>query len=111
MVKTAEYKLMEYEEGWEVTISMEGGIEKYALSFLHIFNNVKEHSELVRVTNDYANGVSVVCYADALEPTKAYLSQFGPVTNVVPVLIVRCGSDIEYSDDLYDSVVCDFEEF
>ena len=110
MIKTCEQKMMEYAEGWEVTVRLDGTLQEYAIAFLHIFNNVKEHSELVRITNDYGNLVYVVCYADALDDTVEYLKQFGEVVAVHSALIVRCGYDIEYSYDMYDAIACDFQE-
>ena len=31
-------------EGWAVTVRIEGNTQEYALSFLHIFNNVRERA-------------------------------------------------------------------
>lgn len=110
MVKTVEPKPIEYSKGFEVTIKMNGDIQEYALNFLHIFNNVKENDELVRVSNDYGNNVSVVCYADALEATKKYLEQFGEIVDVCSALIVSFGENIEYDFSKYDTIACDFRE-
>ena len=110
MVKTVEPKFVEFSKGFEVTVCIKGTIEEYAKSFLHIFNNVKENDELVRVTNDYKNNVSVVCYADSLEDTKNYLQQFGEIVDVSSALIVSFGEDIEYDYTKYDVIACDFHE-
>lgn len=108
MIKTVESKPIKYSKGFEVTVRIDGPIEEYAIRFLHIFNNVKENDELVRVTNDYGNNVSVVCYADSLEETKKYLQQFGEIVEVCSALIVSFGEDIEYDYTKYDVIACDF---
>ena len=102
-------KNFEFYKGFEISVWIEGTIEEYALSFLHIFNNVKDNDELVRVTNDYGSNVSVVCYADALDQTKKYLEQFGKITDVSSALIAVCGDDIEYDYSKYDVIACDFQ--
>ena len=110
MIKSVEQKPVEFSKGFEVTVRIDGTIQEYAIHFLHIFNNVKENDELVRVTNDYENNVSVVCYADSLEETKKYLSQFGEIVEVCSALIVSFGEDIEYDYSTYDTIACDFRE-
>ena len=108
MVKTVEQKPVEFSKGFEVTVCIAGTIQEYAMSFLNIFNNVKENDELVRITNDYGNNVSVVCYAESLEETKKYLGQFGEIVEVCSALIVAFGEDIEYDYSKYDVIACDF---
>ena len=110
MIKTVERKPVEYSKGYEVTVRIDGNVQEYAMHFLHIFNNVKTNDELVRVTNDYGNNVSVVCYADSLEATKKYLSQFGEIVDVCSALILSFGEDIEYDFSKYDTIACDFHE-
>ena len=111
MINTVEKKPVEFTKGFEVTVRIDGTVQEYAMSFLHIFNNVKENDELVRVTNDYKNNVSVVCYADALEATKSYLRQFGEIAEVCSALIVSLAEeDIEYDYSKYDTIACDFRE-
>ena len=107
-------KNMELCGGWEVTIEVKGNVQEYAMAFLHIFNNVRESSELVRVTNRAeSNDISVVCYdgQKTLDATKRYLKQFGEIKSVSLALIVRCGEDIEYDYEKYDTIACDFQEF
>ena len=38
-------------EGYAVTVEIEGNVKEYADSFLHIFNNVRESKELVKIKN------------------------------------------------------------
>lgn len=92
-------------DAYEVKVNMEGGITDYALNFLKIFNTVKTQKDLIRVTNDYENGVQVVCKPDALEATKEYLSNFGEVTRVDKVLCVEICDDIDYDFDKYEDMV------
>ena len=56
-----ELKTNVYEsEGYAVTVDVEGNVEEYANSFLHIFNNVRESKELLMVKNYYgSNDVTV----------------------------------------------------
>ena len=110
MINTVEKKPIEFTKGFEVTVRLDGTVQEYAISFLHIFNNVKENDELVRVKNDYENNVSVVCYADALEGTKHYLRQFGEIVEVCSALIVSFAEDIEYDFSKYDTIACDFQQ-
>lgn len=102
--------------GHEVGVKLSNDINKYALDFLHIFNNVKEHSGLIRVWNDYRNSVYVVCNEEMHEATREYLSQFGEVHYDRPVQIVRLpdyDSNFnpvkawEYDMDKYDDIVVD----
>ncbi len=112
MITSIVNKRMELVSGWEVTVKMNEDIQNYALDFLYIFNNVRNNEEMVSVTNyPGINIVSVVCYPDALEATKAYLSQFGKITDIDRALIVRCGDDLEYDYETYATAVCDFQEF
>lgn len=92
-------------EAYEVNVNLDESLQEYALDFLRIFNTVKTQDSLIRVTNDYSNGVQVVCKAEALEATKDYLSNFGEITNVDKVLCVEFAEDVECNYDEYEDVV------
>ena len=90
---------------YEVGIVIEGTIQEYAMNFLHIFNNVKTQEGMIRLTNDYCNGVQVVCTEEMLEPTKKYLSQFGEIQNVAKVLCMSLEEDPDYDWKTYEDLV------
>ena len=96
---------------YEVTVRMEGDVQTYAMNFLHIFNNVKTDSDLIRVTNGYNNDVFVVCKEDTLDTLKQYLSQFGDITNVDKVLCAHICEDIDYDyEEYWDLVLVPYQE-
>jgi len=91
---------------YEVNVVIEGNIQEYAINFLHIFNNVKTQEGLIRIANDYSNGVQVVCTEEMLEPTQEYLSQFGEIQHVAKVLCIKLEDDPdEYDWRKYDDLV------
>lgn len=48
--------------GYSVTVEIKGSVDEYAKSFLHIFNNVRESKELLKIENHYgSNDVTVYC--------------------------------------------------
>lgn len=104
-------KLTVYREnGYEVGVELSHDLEKYALDFLHIFNNVKERDGLIRVWNDYNNGVYVVCDEDTHEALREYLSQFGKIKSDNPVQLIRVdglANDISYDLDKFYDVILD----
>lgn len=104
-------KQMELVKGWEVSVEIKGDVQKYALAFLHIFNNVRENDGLVRVENAAdSNVVSVVCYDAYLNATRKYLEQFGEIKGVSSALIVCNMEYIDYDFNTYDTIACDFQE-
>lgn len=92
-------------DAYEVGVELKGSIEEYAMNFLKIFNNVKTRKELIRVTNNYNNGVFVVCTTDSLGATKEFLSWFGEVTSVERVLCVKIDDDFDYDFDKYEDII------
>lgn len=92
-------------DAYEVNVNLRGNIDEYAFHFLKIFNTVKVRDELIRVTNDYENGVQVVCIPEALEDTKKWLSYYGDVTYVDKVLCAQLAEDIDYDFDEYEDMV------
>lgn len=92
----------------EITVDLDGDTEKYAQSFLAIFNNVKEFPELIRVTNGYDNQVYVVCAPDAEEEAREWLSHFGEIKMVDDILLFRV-EEPEYDYDKYGDAAIIFE--
>ena len=83
-IKTNMYEL----EGYAVTVDVEGDIKEYATSFLHIFNNVRESKELLKVRNYYgSNEVTVYCELDSKEALIKYLKAFGEIKGCEKVLL------------------------
>ena len=95
---------------FEVGVELSHNLEKYALDFLHIFNNVKERDGLIRVWNDYKNGVYVVCDEDTHDALREYLSQFGTIKYDEPVQLLRVdslASYISYDLDKFTDIILD----
>ena len=101
-VKTNVYEL----EGYAVTVDVEGNIEEYAKSFLHIFNNVRESKELLRVKNYYdSNDVTVYCELDSKDALIKYLKMFGEIKSCEKVLIYQMEEPDYDFDKYYDAIV------
>lgn len=101
-VKTNVYEL----EGYAVTVNIEGDVKEYAESFLHIFNNVRQASELIKVKNYYdSNDVTVYCELDAKDNLIKYLKVFGKIKSCDKVLLLQV-EEPEYDiDKYYDAVI------
>ena len=71
----------EKEKAVQIAVNLDGDIQKYALSFLHIWNNAREYpSTFYKVENISAsNAVFVTCNPDDVEKVKEYLEQFGEI--------------------------------
>ena len=88
------------------TLRIEGNTEKYAMSFLHIFNNAREnHDDIYKVENCYDDRVFVTVSPNVEKEAERYLSQFGEITykEEVTLYIIGFGAgtnwDEAYSDD------------
>ena len=92
-------------EGYAVTVEVEGDVKEYAKSFLHIFNNVRESKELLKVKNYYgSNDVTVYCELEAKEGLVKYLKAFGKIKDCEKVMV--CGvEEPEYDIDEYIDVI------
>lgn len=94
-------------EGYAVTVDIEGDVKEYAISFLHIFNNVRESGELLKVKNYYdSNEVTVYCKLDYKDALIKYLKAFGEIKGCEKVLIYQM-DEPEYDFDKYYEVVVD----
>ena len=106
-LKMKEIKMNVFEmEGYAITVDIEGDIREYAESFLHIFNNVREGKELLKVKNYYdSNEVTVYCELDSKDALIKYLKAFGEVKACDRVLLYQL-TEPEYDlDKYYDAVV------
>ena len=92
-------------DGYAVTVDIEGNVDEYAKSFLHIFNNVRESKELINTKNYYdSNEVTVYCELDYKDALIKYLKAFGEVKACERVLCYQM-TEPEYDFDKYYDVV------
>ena len=93
-------------EGYAVTVEVEGNVKEYAENFLHIFNNVREVKELLKVKNYYgSNDVTVYCELEAKDGLVKYLKAFGKIKECEKVIVYQV-EEPEYDiDEYYDVVV------
>lgn len=107
MVKTVKLDVNKF-DGLAITVEIEGGVDKYAKSFLNIFNNVRENKELFKVTNYYdSNDVTVYCEHEE-ETKKAlvkYLKNFGEIKSIEKVLMYQLEDIDEIASDEYEDEV------
>lgn len=93
-------------EGYAVTVEIEGNVKEYAESFLHIFNNVRESSELIKVKNYYgSNDVTVYCELDAKDDLVKYLKAFGKIKGCEKVLFLTMEEPDYDIEKYYDAVI------
>ena len=92
-------------EGCAVTVEIEGNVKEYAENFLHIFNNVREASELIKVKNYYdSNDVTVYCELEVKDNLIKYLKAFGKIKKCEKVLLLQM-EEPDYEIDKYDDVI------
>ena len=98
-------------EGYAVTVDVEGDIKEYANSFLHIFNNVRENKELLKIKNYYgSNEVTVYCELDSKDALTKYLKTFGKIKGCEKVLLYQVTEPAYDFDKYYDAIiVADFD--
>lgn len=93
-------------EGFAVTVEIEGSVQEYAESFLHIFNNVRESQELFKVRNYYdSNDVTVYCGIDSKDALTKYLQAFGKIKSCEKVLMCQIEEPDYDFDKYYDAIV------
>lgn len=92
-------------EGYAVTVDIEGDVKEYAESFLHIFNNVRESEELIKIKNYYgSNEVTVYCELEVKNNLIKYLKAFGEIKSCEKVLMYKM-EEPDYDIDKYYDVV------
>lgn len=92
-------------EGCAITVEIEGNVNEYAESFLHIFNNVRESKELLKIKNYYgSNDVTVYCELEFKEALIKYLKAFGKIKECEIVLLYQM-EEPEYDFQKYNDAV------
>lgn len=93
-------------EGYAITVKIEGDIKEYAESFLHIFNNVRENKELLKVKNYYnSNEVTVYCELEAKDSLTKYLKAFGKIQSCEKVVVYQIEEPDYDINKYYDAVI------
>ena len=71
----------EKQKAIQITVRLDGDVQRYAMSFLHIFNNAREFpNSFYKVENiSGSNDVFVTCRPKDAEDVKEYLEQFGEI--------------------------------
>ena len=92
-------------DGVAVTVEIKGGIDEYAKSFLHIFNNVRESEKLFNVVNNKYNDVTVYCEEERKESLVKYLKNFGEIKSIEKVLMYQIEDTDEIPSDEYEGEV------
>jgi hypothetical protein len=91
----------EKREAIRIKVEIDGDIVNYSKSFLAIYNNVKNDNSLLKMYNDYHNGVYVICETDVKENAVKFLEQFGEIVTIERVEVVApIAYDYEYRNDL-----------
>lgn len=91
-------------EGLAITVDVKGDVEEYAQGLLHIINNVRVNSELLKVVNHYNNDVTVYCEPETKDDLIKYLKNFGEIKSCEKVLMYQM-QEPDYDYDKYDDVV------
>lgn len=93
-------------EAYAIRVNVEGGIEEYAVNFLHIFNNVRENKELLKVKNYYdSNDVTVYCKPEFKDATLKYLKMFGKIQSCEKVVAYQMEEPDYDIDEYADAIV------
>ena len=61
------------EEAIMLTIEIDGDIAIYAEIFLTLFNNVREHEDLLKIENSYDNCIYLYCEPSAVDEVEDWL--------------------------------------
>lgn len=92
-------------EAIRIEIELTGDLQRKALSWLNICNNVRDDSDLLKVYNNSGDGVFVICKKDVADAVKDWLENFG---RIVEVEEVQCYQpfllDHKLTDDEMDSL-------
>ena len=96
----------EVEKAMRIVVDIEGDTQKYAMSFLHIFNNARDSKEFYRVENTYDNRVYVTFDPTYRKEMEEYLSQFGKilcVDDVKKINVFPTYSNSKEYNDLFNT--------
>ena len=91
----------------EFTVDLGNDIQQYAMSFLHIFNNVRDNKDIFYKLENLSgtNKIFVSCNPEYAERVEEYLSQFGKIT--FEEEINRIVITAEYDSRGYDELFSD----
>ena len=77
------------------------GIEGYAVMWLNLTNNQKNNKqEILKIYNDYDNGIYVVCNTKSTKATEDYLQRLGLVIEYKEECVVVMPEEVFNDDDL-----------
>lgn len=92
------------EKAIKISVSLEGDVQKYALSFLHIWNNAREYPNMFyKVENNSGNSVFITCNPKYAEEIKEYLEQFGEIwdTEEINWIVISAEYDLKGWEELF----------
>lgn len=71
----------EKQKAIEITVRLNGNVQQYAMSFLHIFNNARDNKDIFYKVGNISgsNDIFVTCNPEYVENVKEYLEQFGEI--------------------------------
>lgn len=94
------------------TVSLEGDVQKYAMSFLNIVNHCREYPEaFYKVENNSGNDVIVTCNPKRADNVRDFLENFGEVWHeeTINYFVISCHYDRAGWNELFgDDCEVDF---
>lgn len=100
------------EKATKISVYLNGDLQKYALSFLHIWNNAREYPNMFyKVENNSGNSVFVTCNPKYVEEMKEYLEQFGEIDFIEEInwMVISAEYDMKGWEELFgDDCEVDF---
>ena len=95
----------EKEKATQITVNLEGDVQKYALSFLCIFNNAREYPNMFYKVENLcgSNKVFVTCRTEDAESIKEFLEQFGEITYTEEInrIVIKAEYDMKGYDEFF----------
>lgn len=94
----------EKEKATRITVRLEGDTQRYALSFLHIWNNAREYPNMFyKVENNSGNDVYITCRTKDKESITEYLEQFGKInyTEEIDWFTIKAEYDMRGWEELF----------
>lgn len=99
------------EEAMRIVVNIEGDVQKYAMNFLHIWNNARENSDVFyKVGNTYDNRVYVTFNPAYKNEVKEYLEQFGKILREDKILKVNIFFDCHFEEDYKSLFPDDYDD-
>lgn len=74
----------EKQKAIQITVRLDGNVQEYAMSFLHIWNNAREFPNMFYKVENISgnNNVFVTCRPKDADSIKEYLEQFGEIRHM-----------------------------